>query len=125
MHLNFPPIVMLAGLTLSAAAINLIVFSGSAQWAMMAPVFVPVFVLLGIEPEAIQMAYRIGDSTTNVISPTNSYMPMILAIIAQYSNKVRFGTFLAMMLPYAIILLFSWMALFLIYYALGLPIGPM
>ena len=122
---NFPSVIMLAGLTLSAAAINLIVFSGSAQWAMMAPVFVPLFVLLGIEPEAIQMAYRIGDSTTNIISPTNSYMPMVLAIIAQYTNKVRFGTFLAMMFPYAIILLFAWLGLFLLYYSLGLPIGPM
>lgn len=124
-HFNFPPIVMLAGLTLSSALINLIVFSGSAQWAMMAPVFVPLFVLLGIEPDAIQMAYRIGDSTTNIISPTNSYMPMVLAIIAQYTHKVRFGTFLAMMFPYAIILLFGWLALFLVYYSLGLPIGPM
>ncbi|QIW14920.1 p-aminobenzoyl-glutamate transporter [Pasteurellaceae bacterium RH1A] len=124
-HLDLPPVMMLAILILLAGAINMVVFSGSAQWAMMAPVFIPLFVLLGIEPEAIQMAYRIGDSTTNVISPTNSYIPMILAIIAQYDNKIKFGTFLSMMLPYALILLFSWGIFFLIYYALGLPIGPM
>ncbi|PJG84381.1 AbgT family transporter [Conservatibacter flavescens] len=123
--MNLPPVFMLGALIVLSGIINLVVYSGSAQWAMMAPVFIPLFVLLGIEPEAIQMAYRIGDSTTNVISPTNAYIPMILAIIAQYDSKMKFGTFLSMMLPYALILLFGWGALFLIYYSFGLPIGPM
>ncbi len=120
-----PNIVMLAALIILAGLINLIVFSGSAQWAMMAPVFVPLLMLLGIEPDAIQMAYRIGDSTTNVISPTNPYLPMILALIAQYNAKIRFGTFLSIMFPYSAILVVTWGALFLIYYALGFPLGPM
>lgn len=122
---QLPNIVMLAALIILAGLINLIVFSGSAQWAMMAPVFVPLLMLLGIDPDAIQMAYRIGDSTTNVISPTNPYLPMILALIAQYNAKIGFGTFLSIMFPYALILIVTWGALFLTYYALGLPLGPM
>lgn len=124
-HVELPNIVMLGALIILAGLINLIVFSGSAQWAMMAPVFVPLLMLVGIEPEAIQMAYRIGDSTTNVISPTNPYLPMVLALIAQYNHKVKFGTFLSIMFPYSIILITTWSVLFLIYYSLGLPLGPM
>ncbi|MBS7835966.1 AbgT family transporter [Wohlfahrtiimonas chitiniclastica] len=119
-----PNVFMLALLMVLAGFINLIIFSGSAQWSLMAPVFIPLFVLLGIEPAAIQMAYRIGDSTTNVISPTNPYLPMVLAVIAQYNPKFKFGTFLSIMMPYATILLITWGILFLIYYSLGLPLGP-
>ena len=124
-EIELPNVVMLGALVLLAGLINLVVFSGSAQWAMMAPVFVPLLMLVGVEPDAIQMAYRIGDSTTNVISPTNPYMPMVLALIAQYNPKVRFGTFLSIMLPYCVIFITTWTALFLIYYSLGLPLGPM
>lgn len=123
--LALPNAVMLAGLIILAGLINLVVFSGSAQWAMMAPVFVPLLFLVGIEPDAIQMAYRIGDSTTNIISPTNPYLPMMLALIANYDPKFKFGTFLSIMFPYAVILVIAWSALFLSYYALGLPLGPM
>ncbi|WP_026879559.1 AbgT family transporter [Ignatzschineria larvae DSM 13226] len=122
---ELPSIVMLGALIILSGLVNLVVFSGSAQWAMMAPIFVPLLMLLGIEPDAIQMAYRIGDSTTNVISPTNPYLPMVLALIAQYNSRVKFGTFLSIMFPYSIILVTTWGALFLGYYALGLPLGPM
>lgn len=122
--IEIPNVLMLALLMLLSGFVNLIVFSGSAQWALMAPVFVPLFVLLGMEPAAIQMAYRVGDSTTNVISPTNPYLPMILAVIAQYNPKFKFGTFLSIMMPYALILLSTWGILFLLYYYFGLPLGP-
>lgn len=124
-EVQLPNVVMLAALVFLAGVINLVIFSGSAQWAMMAPVFVPLLMLVGVEPEAIQMAYRIGDSTTNVISPTNPYIPMVLALIAQYNPKVRFGTFLSIMVPYCFFFIISWTALFLIYYSFGLPLGPM
>ncbi|OIN08531.1 AbgT family transporter [Oceanisphaera psychrotolerans] len=123
--LQLPNIVMLALFMVLAGAMNLIVFSGSAQWAIMAPVFIPLFMLLGIDPANTQMAYRIADSTTNIISPTNPYIPMVLALIARYNPEVRFGTFLAMMLPYALLLFTIWGGAFLLYFMLGLPVGPM
>ncbi|OYD23654.1 AbgT family transporter [Oceanimonas baumannii] len=123
--LPLPNLVMLALFMVLAGAMNLIVFSGSAQWAIMAPVFIPLFMLLGVDPANTQMAYRIADTTTNIISPTNPYIPMVLALIARYNPEVRFGTFLAMMLPYALILFSAWGASFLLYFLLGLPVGPM
>ncbi|OXS15924.1 p-aminobenzoyl-glutamate transporter [Zobellella denitrificans] len=123
--LPLPNLVMLALFMVLAGAMNLIVFSGSAQWAIMAPVFIPLFMLLGVEPADTQMAYRIADSTTNIISPTNPYIPMVLALIARYNPEVRFGTFLAMMLPYALLLFGIWGGAFLLYFLLGLPVGPL
>lgn len=123
-NIQMPKLLMLAMFMILAGLMNLIVFSGSAQWAIMAPVFIPLFMLLDVSPEYTQMAYRIADSTTNIISPTNPYIPMVLALIAKYNSNVKFGTFLAMMLPYACILFAVWGAAFLIYTLLGLPVGP-
>lgn len=120
-----PKILMVATFMVLAGLMNLVVFSGSAQWAIMAPIFVPLFMLLGISPEYTQMAYRIADSTTNIISPTNPYIPMVLALIIKYNPDVKFGTFLSIMLPYSLLLFFSWAALFLIYMSIGLPVGPL
>ncbi len=122
---EMPKFAMLALFMILAGLMNMIVFSGSAQWAIMAPVFIPLFMLLDISPEYTQMAYRIADSTTNIISPTNPYIPMILALIAKYNPKVKFGTFLSMMVPYAFFLFSIWGGVFLIYAMTGLPVGPM
>ncbi|MEZ9051456.1 AbgT family transporter [Vibrio sp. 10N.247.311.64] len=124
-QVEVPKLLMLAMFMILAGFMNLIVFSGSAQWAIMAPVFIPLFMLLDISPEYTQMAYRIADSTTNIISPTNPYVPMVLALIAKYNPNVKFGTFLAMMVPYAFFLFTIWGAVFLTYTMLGLPVGPM
>lgn len=121
--IEMPHVIMLFLLILLSAIINLIIFSGSAQWSLLAPVFIPLFYLLGIDPAAVQMAYRIGDSTTNIISPTNPFIPMILAIIYKYDKNFKLGNLLAIMMPYTIILLFSWSLLYLFYYSLDLPIG--
>ncbi|USD42710.1 AbgT family transporter [Vibrio sp. SCSIO 43135] len=123
-HIQMPKLLMLATFMLLAGVMNLIVFSGSAQWAIMAPVFIPLFMLLDISPEYTQMAYRIADSTTNIISPTNPYIPMVLALIAKYNSNVKFGTFLAMMIPYAAILFTVWGGMFLLFTLTGLPVGP-
>lgn len=122
---DMPKLLMMAVFMVLAGLMNLIVFSGSAQWAIMAPVFVPLFMLLGVEPQVTQMGYRIADSTTNIISPTNPYIPMVLALIAKYNPQVKFGTFLAMMVPYALVLFSVWGGCFLLYMLSGLPVGPM
>lgn len=93
---------------------------------MLSPVFIPIFVTLGLTPEYTQLAYRIGDSSTNIISPLMSYFPIIVGFAAKYTKNegdMRLGTIIAIMLPYSILFLFAWTALFLIWTFLGIPIG--
>ncbi len=106
-----------------SATINLIMGSASAKWALMAPVFVPMFMLLGYSPELTQAAYRIGDSCTNVISPMMSYFALIIAFFQKYEPKAGIGTLTATMIPYSITFILSWTAFFGIWLALGLPLG--
>lgn len=107
-----------------AAAINLVMGSASAKWAVLAPVFVPMFALLGYSPELTQVAYRIGDSVSNVISPMMSYFAMILAFFQKYEPKAGLGTLVATMLPYTIVFFLGWSLLFVFWIAFDLPIGP-
>ena len=86
--------------------INLSLGSASAQWAVTAPIFVPMLMLIGFAPEVIQAAYRIGDSVSNVITPMMSYFGLILAIAARYQKNLGMGTLIAMMLPYSMV--FFW-----------------
>ncbi len=109
---------------LLAAGINLLMGSASAKWAVLAPVFVPMFALLGYSPELTQAAYRIGDSVSNVISPMMSYFAMILAFFQKHDARAGLGTLVATMLPYTLIFLLGWSLLFVVWLALDLPIGP-
>lgn len=107
------------------AIVNLMIGSASAQWAMTSPIFVPMLMLIGYSPEVIQAAYRIGDSTTNIITPMMSYFGLILAWATRYDKNVGIGTMIAMMLPYSIMFTISWMILFFIWvFGFGLPVGP-
>jgi aminobenzoyl-glutamate transport protein len=110
---------------LVCAFINLMLGSASAQWAVTAPIFVPMLMLLGYSPEVIQAAYRIGDSTTNIITPMMSYFGLILAFAARYDRSIGIGTIVATMLPYTIFFLVGWITLFLTWvFVLGMPVGP-
>lgn len=109
---------------LLTAFINLFMGSASAKWALMAPVFVPMFMLLGYSPELTQTAYRVGDSVTNIISPMLSYFALIIAFFQRYEPKAGIGTIVAVMLPYSITFLAGWSVVFAIWLALGLPVGP-
>lgn len=104
--------------------LNLFVGSASAKWAIMAPVFVPMFMLMGYSPELTQAAYRIGDSTTNIVTPLMPYFPLIVAFGQKYDQNLGMGTLIAMMLPYAIAFLLGWSLLLIIWFVLGLPLGP-
>jgi len=105
--------------------INLSLGSASAQWAVTAPIFVPMLMLIGYSPEAIQAAYRIGDSTTNIITPMMSYFGLILAWATRYQKDLGVGTLIAMMLPYSIFFFIAWSIFFYVWtFALGLPVGP-
>ena len=105
--------------------VNLMLGSASAQWAVTAPIFVPMLMLIGYSPEVIQAAYRIGDSTTNIITPMMSYFGLILAFAAKYDRKMGVGTIIATMLPYSMVFLVGWVILFYVWvFLLGLPVGP-
>jgi aminobenzoyl-glutamate transport protein len=105
--------------------INLMLGSASAQWAATAPIFVPMLMGVGYSPEVIQAAYRIGDSTTNIITPMMSYFGLILAVAARYDKKLGIGTMIATMLPYSIAFLIGWMILFYVWvFGFGFPVGP-
>ncbi len=103
---------------------NLLIGSMSAKYAFFAPVFVPIFMQLGVRPELTQVAYRIGDSVTNVITPLNPYLVIILALLKEYYPKSGLGTLISIMLPYTIAFAIAWMLLLFLWMILGIPLGP-
>jgi aminobenzoyl-glutamate transport protein len=115
---------LLVAFVLVSATINLFMGSASAKWAIMAPVFVPMFMLLGYTPEFTQAAYRIGDSTTNIISPMMTYFALIIAFMQRYQPSAGLGTLVATMLPYSVTFLVGWTVLLVIWILAGLPVGP-
>ena len=114
---------MLSFVVLSSI-INLFMGSASAKWAIMAPVFVPMFMLLGYTPELTQTAYRVGDSTTNIIAPMMSYFALIVAFFERYDRRSGIGTVVATMLPYTVTFFACWSVLLVIWMLLVLPVGP-
>ncbi len=109
---------------LVVAFINIFMGSASAKWAILAPVFVPMLMEVGFTPEFTQMAYRIGDSTTNLISPLMSYFALIVTFAAKYDKKSGIGTLISTMVPYSIALLIGWTILLIIWFVCNLPLGP-
>lgn len=119
-----PPVFLFAGVVLIVAVMNLLVTSGSAQYTLTAPVIVPMFMYLGINPETTQMLFRIGDSATNIITPLNPFFAMTLGMIQRYLPKAGIGTLLSLTLPLYIALLVVWFLFFLAWIGLGIPLGP-
>lgn len=122
--LDLGPIPLMIGFVLLAAVIDLVLGSASAKWAVLAPIFVPMFMLLGYSPEMAQAAYRIGDSVVNIITPLMTYFPLILTFAQKYEPKAGIGTLVAMMLPYSLWFTVSWVLLLVVWIALGWPLGP-
>jgi aminobenzoyl-glutamate transport protein len=122
--LSLGPVMLMISLVLISAAINLLMGSASAKWALMAPVFIPMFMLLGYSPEMTQVSYRIGDSVTNIISPCMSYFAFIIALLQRYDKRSGMGTLIATMLPYTAAFLVAWLLLLTAWMLLGLPLGP-
>jgi aminobenzoyl-glutamate transport protein len=107
-----------------AAILNLFMGSASAKWAIMAPVFVPMLMMMGYSPELVQNSYRIGDSVSNIVSPLLPYFPIIVAFGRKYKPDLGIGSLISYMLPYSIAFFVSWIVLFAIWFLLGLPMGP-
>ncbi|UCE49657.1 MAG: AbgT family transporter [Phycisphaerales bacterium] len=117
-------ILLIVALVLLSAFINLFMGSASAKWAVMAPVFVPMFMLLGYHPALTQVAFRIGDSASNLITPMMSYFALIVTFAQKYDEEYGIGTIIATMIPYTIFFLIFWIALLCLWMAIGLPLGP-
>ncbi|WP_038510712.1 AbgT family transporter [Amycolatopsis japonica] len=117
------PVVML-GILVVVTLVNLIVTSGSAQWALIGPVFVPMLMLLDIPPETTQALYRIADSCTNAITPMSPYFVMALGFLQRYRRSAGIGTLFSMTVPLSFALLVVWTLLFFVFWVFGIPLGP-
>lgn len=122
--LDAPGTLLLVIFILFSAGLNLLVGSASAKWAVMAPIFVPMLLLSGIPPEATQAAYRVGDSSTNIITPLMPYFGVVYAFMQRHDNNLGIGSVLALMIPYSVCFLLVWTLFFAGWYSLSIPFGP-
>nr|BAL52375.1 p-aminobenzoyl-glutamate transporter [uncultured Planctomycetota bacterium] len=122
-NLGLPNHLTIIGIILLSTLVNLLIGSASAKWAILSPIFVPMLMQLGLSPELTQAAYRIGDSSTNIITPLLPYFPLIVAYAQRYVKEVGVGTLISLMLPYSIGFLITWMALLMVWWVAGLPLG--
>jgi len=118
-----PVAITVVGVVLITAMVNLFVGSSSAKWALLAPILVPMLMQLGISPDLTQAAYRVGDSSTNIITPLMPYFPLVVVFCQRYVTRTGIGTVVAMMLPYSLSFLVLWTAFLLLYWLVGLPLG--
>ncbi|MEY4087907.1 MAG: p-aminobenzoyl-glutamate transport protein, partial [Verrucomicrobiota bacterium] len=122
--LQLGPITLIVGLILLTAATDIFLGSASAKWAILAPVFVPMFMLLGYSPEMTQAAYRVGDSLMNVVTPLASNFPLVLMFAQRYAPQSGIGTMVALMLPYSLTFTVGWTLMLVLWLQAGWPIGP-
>ena len=121
--LALPGQVTIVGIILVTATVNLLIGSASAKWALLAPIFVPMLMQVGLSPELTQAAYRVGDSSTNIITPLMPYFPLVVVFCQRYVRGAGIGTVASMMLPFSVSFLVLWTMFLLLYWALGFPLG--
>lgn len=121
--LALPGQVTIIGIILVTCSVNLLIGSASAKWALLAPIFVPMLMQVGLAPELTQAAYRVGDSTTNIITPLMPYFPLVVVFCQRYVKNAGIGTVASMMLPYTLFFLTGWTLLLLVFWTLGIPLG--
>ena len=107
-----------------ASCLNLLIISGSSMWTLMAAVFVPMFALLGYEPAFIQGAFRVGDSATQIITPLNPYMIVMLGFLQRYEREAGLGTLMSRLVPFVVPFFTAWAILLAIWFYVDLPLGP-
>ncbi|WCZ32048.1 AbgT family transporter [Corynebacterium massiliense] len=122
--INLPKPLLFLFFVCIVAVLNLFITSGSAQWALVAPVVVPMMMYVGTSPEVTQMLFRLGDSPTNIITPMSPYFALALTFLQRYYRRAGVGTLMSLSLPYAIWMLIGWFVFFLVWYFLGIPLGP-
>ena len=115
---------LLIGVMIITMIVNFIIPQAIAKWALLAPIFIPLFIRLDVAPQTVLAAYRVGDSPTNVLTPLMAYFPLIVIFARRYKKDAGIGTVVSMMLPYAIILQILWILFFVVWYLIGIPLGP-
>jgi len=123
-ELGLPAQLTIVGVILLSGAVNIVIGSASAKWALLSPIFVPMLMQLGISPELTQAAYRVGDSTTNIITPLMYYFPLVVVYCTRYVKHTGIGTLISLMLPYSVTFLVAWTLYLLAFWGLGIPLGP-
>jgi aminobenzoyl-glutamate transport protein len=115
--------VTIVGIIILTAIVNIFVGSASGKWGLLAPIFIPMLMTLGISPDLTQAAYRVGDSSTNIITPLMPYFPLVVVYCQRYVKGTGIGTLTALMLPYSMSFLVLWSIFLIIYFMLGIPLG--
>jgi len=123
-RMNIGALWLLIGLIIVSIIVNLIIPQSIAKWALLAPIFIPLFIRLGVAPQTVLAAYRVGDSPTNVITPLMAYFPLIVVFVQRYKRDAGIGTVVSLMLPYVAVLCVGWTLFFVAWYLLGIPLGP-
>jgi aminobenzoyl-glutamate transport protein len=121
---NIGALWLLVGLIFITIIVDLIIPAAIAKWALLAPIFIPLFIRLGVAPQTVLAAYRVGDSPANVITPLMAYFPLIVVFTQRYKKEAGIGTVVSLMLPYVFILTIAWTLFFAAWYLLGIPLGP-
>jgi aminobenzoyl-glutamate transport protein len=115
---------LLIGVIILTIVVNLIIPQAIGKWALLAPIFIPLFIRLDVAPQTVLAAYRVGDSPTNVITPLMAYFPLIVVFAQRYRKDAGIGTVVSMMLPYVVVLSIGWTLFFVAWYLIGIPLGP-
>jgi aminobenzoyl-glutamate transport protein len=123
-HANLGTIPLMLGFITITGVVGILIVGAIPKWALLAPIFVPLFMKLGVAPEAVMAAYRVADSPPNIVTPLMPYFALIVVFAQRYDKAAGVGTVVAMMLPYAVVVSVVWILLFLVWELLGLPYGP-
>jgi aminobenzoyl-glutamate transport protein len=115
---------LLLGVIVITILVTLVIVPKIAKWAILAPIFVPLMLRLGVEPQTVLAAYRVGDSPTNVLTPLMPYFPLIVVFAQRYQRDAGIGTVIALMVPYTLVLTVAWTLFFIAWYVIGIPVGP-
>jgi aminobenzoyl-glutamate transport protein len=123
-RMNIGAVWLLIGLIIVTIIVDLIIPAAIAKWALLAPIFIPLFIRLGVAPQTVLAAYRVGDSPANVVTPLMAYFPLIVVFTQRYKKDAGIGTVVSLMLPYLVILSVLWTLFFVVWYLIGIPLGP-
>ena len=123
-QMDISAIWLLIGFIIVTLIVDLVMPAAIAKWAILAPIFIPLLIRLDVTPQTVLAAYRVGDSPLNVVTPLMAYFPLIVVFVQRYQKGAGIGTVVSLMLPYVIVLSVAWTAFFVVWYLLGIPLGP-